>query len=92
MLTLRKEDDQNIPWIAERAILAIKKNTNKQDTIDGFISEKFPGKAVILSSANVTVNSKDKTRFPVEYLSSCHPLPPFHQLFLKVEFHKNLSI
>merc|ERR1712240_464336 len=69
-------------WLDGRAILA---PTNKQvDQINNAITDKFPGKPVVLFSSDEAVDQNDFQRFNSEYLNSLSPTGlPMHRLFIK---------
>ena len=69
-------------WMEGRAILA--PTNNQVDRLNNIISDKFPGKPVVLSSSDELVNPDDFQRFNSEYLNTLSPPGlPIHRLFIK---------
>ena len=71
-----------IGWMDGRAILA--PTNNQVDRLNNIITEKFPGKPVVLLSSDELVNPDDFQRFNAEFLNTLSsPGLPNHRLFLK---------
>ena len=69
-------------WMASRAVLA-PRNT-RVDELNAAVTERFPGEAVQLLSADSLVEDADQLDIPHEYLNTlCAPGFPPHRLTLK---------